>query len=137
MLAVLLFDVRVEVGELPATAGSVTDAEEFTTVDPAPTPTRPTRRSSTQRTGAPTSRRFAWAPSPGATGYYVEFFRGTTRVYARETADTALELPARWQYRGVKRSFRPGEYRWYVWPVVSGRRDTRAAVQATISIPTG
>jgi hypothetical protein len=148
MLVLLLFDVRVEVGDRPASS-AISEPPE-TTVPPTPAPTTPSRPSPVKPKPAPakgapgsrgkragTARRFAWAPTPGASGYHVEFFRGATRVYAQETAAPTLEVPARWRYEGVERRFRPGTYRWYVWPVVGGERATRAAVQTTVSIPRG
>jgi hypothetical protein len=167
MVAVLLVDIRVEVGRMPASA--TTKALETTAApavempaqpavqpppeaaqtpprakqEPRATPSRkapsvhPPRRDPTLRPvqRAATQRRFAWAPSEGATGYYVEFFLGSTRVYARRTTRPALEVPPRWRYRGLERNFAPGTYRWYVWPVVDGKRASRAAVQTTVTIP--
>ena len=141
MLALLLFDVRVEVGERPAvadsspsetppasSAGSVSGAS-----GPATAP--PTRRATTKKPFRATDRRFAWAPVPGASGYHVEFFRGSARVFADETTDPLLTVPAEWTLDGSKRALRPGTYRWYVWPIVEGRREPHAVVQATLSIP--
>ena len=150
---VLFFDVRVEVGDIPASA--TRGARQAAAVPPHPaskrrlakpkhTPTgkparvgtRPRSRGSrASKAAAASPRRFAWAPTPRASGYYVEFFRGPRRVFARETSDAAIEIPVKWRYNGVERSFMPGEYRWYVWPVINGRRVTRAAVQTMVSIP--
>jgi hypothetical protein len=80
-------------------------------------------------------RRFAWAPTQGAAGYAVEFFRGGTRVYVGHSAKPTIEIPPRWRYRGTQRSFRTGEYNWYVWPEIGGRRSVHASVQATLTIP--
>jgi hypothetical protein len=88
-------------------------------------------------TPAPTQRRFAWAPSQGASGYDVEFFRDGERVYSGHTAGTTIEIPAHWRYQGATREFHAGEYRWYVWPEISGRRSSTASVQTTISIAHG
>jgi len=131
MLALLLIDVRVEVGERPAVAGpSVPPVSP-----PSQTPPRATREVPTPRRTRPTARSFAWAPTPNASGYRVEFFRGPTRVYAKDTASPELTVPANWTYEGVAQSLRPGLYRWYVWPVIAGRRESRAVVQTTVSIP--
>ena len=81
------------------------------------------------------ARRFAWAPVSTATGYHVEFFHGQSRIYARDTTRPQVTVPARWMYEGAVRALRQGEYRWYVWPIVAGQRDTQAAVQATLTIP--
>ena len=99
---------------------------------------RPGRRGSAPptRADAASPRRFAWAPAARADGYYVEFFRGSTRVFAKRTTRPMLDVPALWRYQGTQRSFVAGTYRWYVWPLVDGKRTSRAAVQTTISIPT-
>ncbi len=144
MLALLFFDVRVEIGEPPASAepeaveSSVPAVPSAPAVKkPAPTTTPKPKPRTKPRATAPDSagRRFAWAPTVGASAYHVEFFRGPTLVFARETTRPELEIPARWSHEGVERSFRAGEYRWYVWPVIGGKRATRAAVQTTVSIP--
>jgi hypothetical protein len=82
-------------------------------------------------------RRFAWAPSPAASAYHVEFFRGSSRVFAEETQEPQVVVPARWTFEGSRRSLLPGQYTWYVWPIVGGRRAAAAVVQATVSIPRG
>lgn len=79
-------------------------------------------------------RRFAWAPVDGASGYRVELFRGDERVFSTSTTHPALSIPAHWTYGGIRRSLQPGEYRWYVWPVISGARSARAIVQASLVI---
>jgi hypothetical protein len=154
MLALLLFDVRVEVGERPAAADSsgsvvgVGGPAPATTPAPGTTPARattpapattaaprsagPSRKAAASR---PADRRFAWAPVPGATGYHVEFFRGPSRVLSKETVEPLLTVPAQWTVNGRKRSLRPGTYRWYVWAIVGGRLQSQAVVQTTVSIP--
>jgi hypothetical protein len=163
MLTLLLLDVRVEVGERPASA-TQPKAEDVPSSaappsakpkpapqpkpkpapqpkpKPAPqsTPKPKPKQNPTDRVKArPVDRRFAWAPVERATGYHVEFFRGQTRVFARDTSRPELTVPGRWIYQGTARSFRPGDYKWYVWPIVSGRRESRAAVQTTVSVPRG
>jgi hypothetical protein len=80
-------------------------------------------------------RRFAWAPVPRATGYYVEFFRGDTRVYASSTESPEVTLPTRWRFRGRVHTLLPGDYRWYVWPVFEdGDRAPAASVQARLRV---
>jgi hypothetical protein len=96
---------------------------------PAPSPSTPAPAA------APETRRFAWAPSPGATGYHVELFKGADRVLAQETKEPVLELGSTWRYDGKTMRFSPGTYRWYVWPVTKGGRATQAVVQATLTIP--
>jgi hypothetical protein len=138
MLALLLFDVRVEVGKTPASAERE-PSEQTSTAQLSPTPTPPRARAegSTRERSRAIERRFAWAPVPGASGYHVEFFRGTTRVFAQPTARPELTVPSRWTYQDAERSFRQGRYRWYVWPLIAGKRQSRAVVQTTVTIPSG
>jgi hypothetical protein len=86
---------------------------------------------------APASRRFAWAPVAGASGYEVEFFRGESRVFSGRSSRAALTLPARWRIAGRRESLTPGRYRWYVWPIVAGKRSSSAVVRATLEVEAG
>jgi hypothetical protein len=135
MLALLLFDVRVEVGERPAAADSSASAVGIGGSAPTPHAPRVAGPSSKVTPPRTADRRFAWAPVPGATGYHVEFFRGASRVFTKETAEPLLTVPAQWTVKGRKRSLRPGTYRWYVWPVVGRRLQSQAVVQTTVTIP--
>ncbi len=81
------------------------------------------------------TRRFAWAPVDGATGYHVELFRGTDRVLAVDTKEPVLELGSTWRYGGKTVQLTPGAYRWYVWPVTKSGRATQAVVQAKLAVP--
>lgn len=85
-------------------------------------------------TGAAT-RRFAWPPVAGATGYHVELFKGSALVFRNEKAKPEILIPRRWRFDGRVRRLEPGEYRWYVWPVVNGRRKATAIVQAKLVVP--
>jgi hypothetical protein len=132
-LTLLLLDVRVQVGERSALA----DASDVPSVSPpvqqpSPRPQRPVAAGS--RAG-PSERRFAWAPVAGALRYHVEFFRGNTRVFSGESTRPEITIPARWKSNGNARSFREGQYRWYVWSVGPGGREQRAIVQTTLTIP--
>ena len=104
-------------------------------------PIRPVQPSTTTRAANPaptpraSARTFAWAPSPDASGYHVEFFLGAKRVLARQVADARLTLPATWSEGGRKRRLEPGTYRWYVWPIVDGLRSSQAVVQADLVLP--
>jgi hypothetical protein len=137
MLALLLFDVRVEVGERPAAADSNSSRVRVHNTAPTmPTPaSAPRPRAHVHAKARAADRRFAWAPVEGASGYHVEFFRGTTRVFAKETTRPLLNVPAAWTFEGTKRTLSPGTYGWYVWPIVGGRRQSQAVVQTTVSIP--
>jgi hypothetical protein len=138
-LSLLLFDVRVEVGEHRAAA---TSERSTALADPEGAATGRSTDSDAHRasvTGpaqrSPIERRFAWAPSPGATGYHVEFFRGTERVFVQRTARPEVIVPGRWTFGGSRQSLRPGEYRWYVWPESGGERRLGAIVQTSVVIP--
>jgi hypothetical protein len=136
VLGLLLFDVRVQVGRTPADAESTPTAHS----DGSP---RDTRQGSASRTQGgtkkraartPSARRFAWAPTKGASAYHVELFRRDLRVFAGDTSEPQIEIPARWTLNGRRHELRAGEYRWLVWPVVSGLRASSATVQATLTI---
>jgi hypothetical protein len=114
----------------PATP--VPPVESQPSAQPA-TPRPPVSRKRTQKARAP--RLFAWAPVPGATAYLVELFRDNDVIYSSEVPVPRLELGSRWKFRGRMQTLGPGTYRWYVWPVRSGRRDTRATVQTELSVP--
>jgi hypothetical protein len=111
--------------------------------DPLPPPTRtvvseganqPSARIRPPSTGAG-RRRFAWPPVVGATGYHVELFKGSALVFRNETAKPGILIPRRWRFDGRLRGLEPGEYRWYVWPVVNGQRNAMAIVQARLVVP--
>ena len=107
----------------------------------ATTPSEKSQRPAAKKAAAPPPRaeaeprRFAWAPVDGATRYHVELFRGSERVLARETVRPTLELGTSWRHEGRVVRLTPGQYRWYVWPVTSGGRATKAIVQARLAIP--
>jgi hypothetical protein len=107
----------------PPAAG--TGASEGANQPSAPTPS-PSSGSST--------RRFAWPPVVGATGYHVELFNGSALVFQNETTKPEIVIPRRWRLDGRRRRLEPGEYRWYVWPVVNGRREASAIVQAKLVV---
>ena len=81
------------------------------------------------------SRRFAWAPSPGASGYHVELFRGSALIFRAETKRPEVVIRRRWRLNGRDRRLEPGAYRWYVWPIGDGRRKAKAIVQAKVVVP--
>jgi len=100
-----------------------------------PRPTKHPRPSHPRAREATSPRRFVWAPAAGATGYHIELFRGRAPVYAADTKQPAVSIPAKWTYDGTRESLAPGDYRWYVWPLVSGLRSSQAVVQATLTVP--
>ena len=81
-----------------------------------------------------TPRRFVWAPVEGATGYRVQLYRGSSLVFSAGTTGTEVRIPVSWSLGGRRQSLNSGEYRWYVWPVVSGERASEAIVQARLVI---
>ena len=87
------------------------------------------------RSALPTGRTFAWAPVPNASGYHVELFRGQERVFAVDVTAARFELPAAWKHAGRRQRLSPGTYRWNVWPVVGGLRQSQATVQAELAVP--
>ena len=98
---------------------------------------RPARTSAPRRSSGvpPSARRFAWPTVVGATGYHVELFRGSALVFRAKTTRPQILIPVRWR-RGVSRyRLSPGDYRWYVWPLVDGQRKATAIVQAKLVVP--
>jgi hypothetical protein len=83
---------------------------------------------------ADASRDFVWAPIDGASGYHVEFYRGGDRVFAADTTRAHVEVPVTWKLDGRTQRLVPGEYRWFVWPVVDGERASTATVQSALTI---
>ena len=153
ILTLLLFDVRVQVGRTPASAEApqrppaAAHAEappkeappKLPVAAPAPpnrVPVAPAKRvqAKGEHDTRPRVRRFAWAPTQGASAYHVELFRHEARIFAADTKQPQLAVPARWQMNGRQQKLSAGEYRWLVWPVVSGRRASSATVQATLTI---
>jgi hypothetical protein len=51
---------------------------------------------------------------------------GTTRAQ--------IEIPATWESGGKVHRLEPGAYRWYVWPIVDGKRAPTAIVQAKLAV---
>lgn len=138
VLSLLLFDVRVQVGRTPASAETPQTraaAPATPSRPPSASVPRPVQKPRAEGATKPQARRFAWAPAPGASGYHVEFFRGSVRAFSANTTGPALTVPARRKDAKKTRSLAPGEYRWYVWPVVSGTRASSAIVRATLVVP--
>jgi hypothetical protein len=79
-------------------------------------------------------RRFAWAPIAGSSGYRVELYRGSERIFAGGTTRAQIVIPGTWKSGGRVHRLVPGEYRWYVWPIVDGERAPTAIVQATLTV---
>jgi hypothetical protein len=154
VVGLLLSDVHVELGQpseaadpgaipggnvvttQPSTSGATTSqgvAGKKKTPRPKPTPGRARPAPRVRATAGP--RRFAWAPADEASGYRFELFRGASRVFSTEAQGPELTLPASWSDAGIRRTLEPGTYRWYVWPLVSGRRASEAIVRAKLVVP--
>jgi hypothetical protein len=145
-LALLLLDVRVDVGRTPAAAERSEPsprAELLPGVRAAPSQVdagrdeqsaakQPVGTRSSARTAVP--RRFSWAPLPGAEAYEFELFRKDSRVFVGSSQRAELTLPPRWAFAGNRQTLTAGEYRWYVWPITSGKRAPAAIVQATLRV---
>jgi hypothetical protein len=101
-------------------------------------PSRPThsprRRTEKPARGTAPPRRFAWAPVARASGYRVEFYRRSERIFAATTIHAQIVIPARWESGGRVRRLQPGDYRWYVWSIVDGKRAPSAIVQAKLVV---
>lgn len=151
LIAALLVGVRVDldgspagadtaaIGEPPAVTAPKASPAASDPKSPA-TPRRHTRPSQgpprpSARTTPPAPRRFAWAPVPGADGYHVEFFRGSSLVFSADTKRPQVSIPASWELRGRLQTLVAGEYRWYVWALRSGVRASGAVVQAKLIVP--
>jgi hypothetical protein len=149
LITSLLAGVRIDFGGDPAGADATARQPQTVISRAAPavgaasqaSPRRSSRGASRShgkddRSGsAAGSRRFAWAPVPGASGYHVELFRGRSLVFSVDTTDAQVSIPARWNRSGQRMTLRPGEYRWYVWALRSGVRASSAIVQARLDIP--
>jgi hypothetical protein len=129
----------------PTTSSAIETIESRPSTQPArassPRPPVAPERSRRQRTPsaprnvpAPAPRRFAWAPVSGATSYRVQLFHDDDLIYSAQVPGPHLELAPRWRFRGSVHRLAAGTYRWYVWPVRSGRRDSQATVQAELSV---
>ena len=130
LVAALLLGVNVDLNGNPAGADTTTMIDTPTVSAPAemprpsapkqgglPNPTKP-------RATRPSPQRFAWAPTQGASGYHVELFRDSVKVFAADTKVSWVDI-----------RLEPGEYRWYVWSVTAGLRSSKAMVQAELVVP--
>jgi hypothetical protein len=117
------------------TTQPVTETEPAATAGPARRPLAPSKPSTPGATARPVApQRFAWAPVTGATGYHVELHRDGRRVFAADTTGATVTVPSRWTFAGRRYRLEAVEYRWYVWPIVSGRRTPKAVVQARLVV---
>jgi hypothetical protein len=127
----------------PRTGASARTSHPKATTTPRPRPhvgkpaARAKRRTRSRAAKAAPARRFVWAPVAGASGYRVEFFRGSRLVFSAETSSPTISVPSSWTLRGRHESLRPGSYQWYVWPLHGSLRAPSAVVRATLVVPRG
>lgn len=126
------------VEESPRTSSADSGAPVSASTTAAGKPRRP-GRTPRQRTEEPAGgialpRRFAWAPVARASAYRVEFYRRSERILAATTTHAQIVIPARWESGGRVRRLQPGDYRWYVWSIVDGKRAPSAIVQAKLVV---
>jgi hypothetical protein len=57
-----------------------------------------------------------WTPIRGAGYYNVQLFRDGHKVLSAWPHRAKLQVGSTWRFAGRERTFRPGRYRWYVWP---------------------
>jgi hypothetical protein len=127
---------------LPAEQPTRTSSTSFASPGPQTTTAAHSKRPGQRlrpRAGKPDEpaaeqRRFAWAPVPESTAYRVEIYRGSDRVFGATTGRAHIAIPATWKSRGRAHRLGPGEYRWYVWPIVDGKRAATAIVQAKLTV---
>ena len=63
-----------------------------------------------------------WRAVPRASYYNVQLYRAGRKVLTAWPRRTRLQLQMRWRFNGRAERFRPGLYRWYVWPGYADRR---------------
>jgi hypothetical protein len=144
----LLIGVNVDLRGIPAGADSTVQDRAVTEDSTEQIESQPPSSGPNQLTTSPPSRpppaagsrasgprRFAWAPVSGASGYRVEFFREDARIYSAVRAEPQFKLPSSWSFEGRRQRLSPGTYRWYVWPVLAGLRQSEATVQAELVVP--
>jgi hypothetical protein len=112
---------------------------------PAPSPSPAARRTADLRTqkapttpkkaasSAPGTFRLAWAPVAGASAYEVALYRSKRRVFEQQTGKPELLIST--GASGGAQVVAAGRYRWYVWPVRHGVRDTVAVVRSQLVVP--
>jgi hypothetical protein len=143
-LALFVAELKLDPAGTTAPTAAVTAREPSPPADLERAPTQATRPASVRPaptgdpgggdTGGKTPQRLAWAPVARSSGYHVELFRGNSLVFATDTRSPTVTIPAKWSFDRREHVFEPVAYRWYVWPIVSGKRTTRAVVQARLVV---
>jgi hypothetical protein len=62
-----------------------------------------------------------WRAVPRASYYNVQLYKAGRKVLTAWPRRTRLQLQMRWRFNGRAERFRPGLYRWYVWPAFNRR----------------
>ena len=66
-----------------------------------------------------------WTPMRHATYYNVQLYRGDRKVLSMWPSHSKLQLQRSWHFGGHLYRFKPGQYRWYVWPGYGRRSAAR------------
>ena len=69
--------------------------------------------------------KLVWVASAGASYYNVQLFRGTAKLLSVWPTKPSLLLSKGWKYRGKRYRLTQGTYRWYVWPGVGPKADSK------------
>lgn len=62
-----------------------------------------------------------WVPTPNASYYNVQLYRGKTKVLSAWPTRTRLQLSRTWMHDRARQKLTPGTYAWYVWPGFGAR----------------
>jgi hypothetical protein len=69
--------------------------------------------------------KLSWVASAGARYYNVQLFRGSTKVLSAWPGENYLALRKTWKQRGQRYRLTRGTYRWYVWPGIGPKADSK------------
>ena len=134
VLSLLLFDVRVQVGKTPASAETSQEppSAPSTLVRPPSVPNVSVRTPASAR---PSRALVASRGRP----LLVRLHTTSSSSKARRSHSPRTRLNRSHRAGSLEqakktRSLISGEYRWYVWPVISGTRASRAIVQARLVV---
>jgi hypothetical protein len=81
----------------------------------------------------PLPRKLAWTPTVGATGYEIEIFRGTSRIFATRSASNQVTILGLWNANGAAQRLDPDD-RLYVWPLISGKRASKPILNGVLVV---
>ena len=66
-----------------------------------------------------------WAPTPNASYYNVQLFRGKVKILSAWPTRARIQLGRTWMYDKARRTLTRGTYTWYVWPGFGPRIDVK------------